>query len=306
MAGNHFNGRKTMNKKNRLLPILICLVAAFGAGCEDRRMNNMMEDKIYLNNFGENVQNVFKWDNFTYQLQVIKSGTGQQGGEVVLSVEESALKPYADKYTLLPAELYKVKSSQLTLDKSDYRVPFEIEFNAAGIDALQSRTNLRYAVPFKLSSGAIKLGADNELYSIVVPNVLNPYLEFKTPGLASSTSSISMANSPAETRFYVFVQTNYDNNADLAYKVDADAAVLAAYNLEKKTNHKLLPVEAYKIDATSFTVPNLNNEQALSYYLIKGKVPNGEYMLPLKITSVSKYGINPVKSTMLIPVKIQD
>lgn len=295
-----------MNNKNRFLPLFIGLIATFGTGCEDRRMNNMIEDKVYLSNSGENVQNIFKWDHSTYPLQVIKSGSGQQGGEVTLSVEESALTPYASKYALLPAELYKVKASQLTMDKADYSTSFEIEFNTAAIDALQATTKLRYAVPFKLSSATIKPGADNTLYSIVVPNLLDPYLEFKTAGLAASTASISSANAPAETRFYAFVKTNYNNNADLTYKVEVDEAVLTAYNLEKKTSHKLLPAEAYKIDPASLTVASLNNEQALTYYLIKDKVSKGEYMLPLKITAVSQYGINPAKSTMLIPVKIQD
>jgi hypothetical protein len=295
-----------MKSKNRFCQLFICLIATFGMGCEDRRMNNMIEDKVYLSNYGENIQNIFKWDNSTYSLQVVKSGSGKQGGEVTLSVEESALTPYVSKYTLLPAALYKIKASQIVLNKDDYSASFEIEFNTAGIEALQEDTKLRYAVPFKLSSATLIPGVEDALYSIVVPNILNPYLEFKTAGLAPSTASISTANSPAETRFYAFVQTNYHNNDNLEYKVEVDEAVLTAYNLEKKTSHKLLPAEAYKIDAASMIVANLNNEQALSYYLIKGKVPNGAYMLPIKITSVSKHGINPAKSSMLIPVKIQD
>lgn len=279
-----------------------------GVGCEDRRMNNMVEDKVYLNNYGENVQNIFKWDHFTYNLMVVKSGVGQQGGEVALKVDEALLsKYYGSKYTLLPPEYYKLKTSTLTLDKSDYQIPFEIEFDAAGIESLQATTKLLYAVPVILTAGgSLKPAAESQLYSIVVPKVLSPYIEFKTAGLAPSTASISSAISPAETKFYAFVKTNYDNKADLQYKAEVDEAVLAAYNLEKKTTHKILPEVAYRIDAASFTIANLNNEQALSYYLIKGKVPNGEYMLPLKITEVSKYGINPAKSTMLIPVKIQD
>jgi hypothetical protein len=295
-----------MKNNNRLIPFVIGAMALIGAGCEDRRMNNMIEDKVYLTKFGENVQNVFKWDNYTYELQVTKSGVGQQGGEVRLSVDESALAPYAAKYKLLPADLYKIKSTTLQLGKGDYDVPFEIELNTAGIEALKAATKLNYAVPFKLTSSTIAPAAENQLVSVFVPNVLSPYIEFKTAGLSPATSSISTASAPDETKFYVFLRTNYDNRTDLEYKVEMDEAVLTAYNLEKKTNHKLLPAEAYRIDANTFKIAKLNNEQALSYYLLKGKVPNGDYMLPLKITTVAKHEINPAKSTILIPVKIQN
>ncbi|WP_177194168.1 DUF1735 domain-containing protein [Dyadobacter sp. SG02] len=266
----------------------------------------MAEDKVSLSDFGENVQNVFKWENPTYQLQVIKSGAGQTGGEVTLHVDESVLAQYGDTYTLLPDRLYKVKAPLISLAKSDYSVPFEIEFDAAGIEALQAETKLLYAVPFKISSNTIKPAAENQLYSLVVPKILSPYIHFKTAGLAPDASAVSTANSPAESRFYAFLQTNYHNKTDLQYKVEVSGAALAAYNLANGTTHKLLPADAYKLDEGSFVVANLNDEQALSYYLLKGKVANGEYMLPLEITSVSKYGIDPARSTMLIPVKIQD
>jgi hypothetical protein len=306
MDGNFNKYGPAMNNKYRLLPMLACLIMLVVSGCEDPRMNNMAEDQVYLNNFGENVQNVFKWEHFTYQLPVIKSGVGQQGGEVSLKVDEAVLANYDDKYTLLPAELYQIKAPQLTLGKSDYNAFFDIEFDAAGIEALQAKTDKRYAVPLRLSSGTIKPAADQQLCSVVVPNVLEPYIQFKTAGLSPATLSVSTANSPTETRCYAFVQTNYNNKADLPYKVQVSEAALAKYNKENGTAHKLLPAAAYKIDETSFVIANRNNEQALSYYLIKGKASNGEYMLPLEITSVSKYGINPARATMLVPVKVED
>ncbi|MDQ6480704.1 DUF1735 domain-containing protein [Dyadobacter sp. LHD-138] len=296
------------NYKKRLLHLLALSFTMMSASCEDRRMNNMAEDKVYLNNFGLNNQNIYKGENFNYNLQVIKSGVGSQNGEVTLNVDETLLaKYYGTKYTLLPASYYTLKSSVLTIGKSDYQVPFEISFDATGIEALQVETKLIYAVPFKLSAGgSLKTAAESQLYSVFVPTVLSPYLQFKTAGLAPGTSSISLSRAPAETKFYAFVQTNYNNKADLHYKVEVDESVLTAYNLEKKTNHVILPAQAYRLDASSFLVPNLNNEQGLSYYVVRDKASKGSYMLPLKITEVSKFGINPAKSTMIIPVSIQD
>ncbi len=304
MAGENYKCRTAMIVQRRLAQVWVCLLALLGSGCEDRRMNNMIGDQVYLNEFGENVQPVFKGDHFTYRLQVIKSGVGQQSGEVSINVDASILARYEDKYTLLPAELYQVKSSRVPLGSSEYSAHFEVEFDAAAIERLEASTHLQYAIPFRLSSNTLKLAPDQQLFSVVVPKVLNPYIQFKTPGLAPATASVSQTSSAPETRYYAFLQTNYHNQADLQYKVEVSERALTAYNKEQGTTHQLLPAAAYRIDQTSFTIAGQNNEQAMSYYLMTGKVPAGEYMLPFEITQVSKYGIDPQAKTMLIPVKI--
>lgn len=306
MAGKNNKRSAAMVVPCRLVQAWICFLALVGSACEDRRMNNMVSDQVYLNKFGENVQNIFKGEHFTYQLQVIKSGVGQQGGEVSIQVDASILGRYEGKYALLPAELYKVKSSQVSLKSSDYSAHFEVEFDAAAIQNLEADTGLQYAIPFRLSSNTFKLAPDQQLFSVVVPKVLSPYIQFKTPGLAPATSSVSEANSAPETRYYAFLQTNYNNRSDLQYKVEVSESALAAYNKEQGTTHRLLPAAAYRIDQSSFNISSLNNEQAMSYYLLTGKVPVGEYMLPFEITQVSKYGIDPQAKTMFIPVKITE
>lgn len=306
MAGSNNKCRAAMTFQCRLTQVWVCFLVLLGSGCEDRRMNNMIGDQVYLNESGENVQNVFKGEQFIYRLQVIKSGVGQEGGEVSIQVDESILARYEGKYTLLPAALYKVKSPQISLKSSDYSADFEVEFDAAAIQELEAGTRLKYAIPFRLSSNTLQLASDQQLFSVVVPKVLNPYIQFKTPGIAPATSSVSQANSAPETRYYAFLQTNYNNQSDLQYKVEVSEGALAVYNKEHGTTHRLLPAAAYRVDQSSFTIANLNNEQAMSYYLMTGKVPAGEYMLPLEITQVSKYGIDPQAKTMLIPVKILD
>lgn len=297
-----------MKYKNRLLYLFMLSALVWGAGCEDYRLNNMVDDKIYLNSFGLNPQNIYKWEGYTYTLNVNKSGVGQQSGEVQLTLDETLLTQYGTTYTLLPSEMYKIKTSKLNLSTGDYQVPFEIEFNAAAIEALAASTKMLYALPVKLTSpnNSLKLAADAQTFSVIVPTVLDAYIGFKVSGLTATKSVVNMANSPAEMKFYSFVTTNYNNKWDLTYKVAVDAEALTAFNTANKTAHNLLPADAYRIDAGSLKVQNLNNEGAISYFIKKAGAPIGEYVLPLTITEVSKNGVNPAKKTTLIPVSIQN
>lgn len=275
--------------------------------CEDHRMNNMVDDSVYLANFGIKEQNVYKGDGFTYPVTVIKSGAGMQGGSVTLAVNELLLAEHASQYTLLPNQYYTLKTSQLQFDKSDYRLDFDVDFDVAGIEALQASTGLEYALPFELAAAgsSLKLTGDAvQHYSILVPKVLTPSLAFKSPGLQGVASSVN-PSSPPETKFHVFVNTNYHNNWNITYELQVDEAALSDYNQANETSHKLLPSDAYRIDSQSAIVPPLNNEWSFDYYLIKDKAPAGSYMLPVRISSVSHHGIDPDRSLMLIPVSIQ-
>src|SRR5690606_5146418 len=123
------------------------------------------------------------------------AGVGRQSGTVGLNVNESLLP---SEYTLLPGEYYSLKQNQITFEKSDYQLTFDVEFDAPGIRALMESTGLTYAIPFELSTTGdeLQLAEDPaQSVSIVVPQVLDPFIGFESPGLQPIASGIN-ANSP--------------------------------------------------------------------------------------------------------------
>jgi len=287
--------------------LLVASIMIWGISCEDYRMANMTNDKVYIGNHGINPQNIYKGGEIVYSQMVIKSGVGQSGGNVSLSVDESLLTGFSE-YSLLPAQYYSFKSSNLNFDKSDYQMPFEIQFDAEGIEELKRETELNYALPIRLISESTSLPlseTEDTDFSIIVPHVLEPYVSFRDPGLGNNISTVS-GPSAAETRFFAFVSTNYHNQQELTYQVEVDEEALESYNAANETNFKILPAEGYRLDEASMKIPHLNNTASLAYYLYKDKVPKGNYVLPVTIKQVSRHGINPVASTMLIQVAIQD
>jgi len=285
--------------------LLLCALVALGA-CDDPRLDKIVDDSVYLANYGLHQQNVYTGEGFTYPVTVVKAGAGLQGGKVRLKVNDALITKYGGNYTVLPQQYYQIRQGEINLSKGDYRVAFNLDFDAAGIQTLAASTGLTYALPLELESAEQGLSlADNQDLStmLLVPRIQAPYISFRRPGLQDIPSAIN-PNSAAETKFYAFVTTNYNNEWDLTYEVTVDASVLDAYNTANGTSHRLLPADAYRIASTTLKIPNLQNESSLEYYLIKGKAAAGNYMLPLRISSVSKHGIDPARSTMLIPVSI--
>ncbi len=268
----------------------------------------MVDDQVYFLNAGVHQQNVYQGNEEPIEIMVVKGGTGNQSGTLQMAVEESLLEKFGDKkYSLLPAQYYKLKFTTLAFKKSDNRLPFEIEMDAVGIEALQKETDLKYAIPLSLTtSGGLKLSDEESGYTIIVPKVMKPYLQFKTPGLSPSTVNISLASSANETLSYVFLKTNYHNQIDLTYSIQLDTIALNVYNQTNGTSHKLFPASNYRLDEATFKLQQLNNEGALTLHVLKDNLKKGSYLLPLTITKVGKFGINPEAATTLVPISIQN
>jgi hypothetical protein len=280
-------------------------------------MNNMAEDKVYLVKPGFNQQEVFTWSDFTYDLFVIKSGMGQQGTELELRVDEPALTAYnaahATNYKLLPAQYYTIKTERLALGKNDYRQPFKITFDAQAIATLQATSGTDYLVPFaaKVVGDSMKLGVTKNMVSLIHPIAKEPFIQFSTTGLLPN-KIVMDRTSASEPWFYSYAETNYPNTWDLTYTLEVDPALLTAYNAANKTSYKLLPATAYSIEEASLKIRSESNRQDFRFKIFKDKLKDangqnlsGEFVLPIRIKTVSQNKINAAQSTQLIPVVVQ-
>lgn len=295
----------TFDLKNLKFALFLGVLFSLFA-CDDPRLDKMVDDSVYLANYGVHQQNIYMGEGFTYPITVVKAGVGQQSGTVRLSVSEEIISKYNGDYTLLPQQYYQIRQNEITLEKDDYQATFIIDYDVEGIQNLVATNGNSYAIPLELESinGEIAL-ADNpdQCTMLLVPQILSPYIGFKSPGLQNIPSAIN-ADSPTETKFYAFVTTNFHNEWDLNFEVIVDEELLNQYNETNGTSYHILSADAYRINNATFQIPNRQNESSFEYYLIKDKVAAGNYMLPLRITSVSKFGIDPGRSQMLIPISI--
>ncbi len=301
------------NMKSHLKIVVFTLLLLFiHTACIDNRMHNMVDDSIYVLKPSYNEVRVFNWEGFTYSFEVIKSGVGQQSSDVKLIVDESYLTSYnlenGTAYKLMPADLYTMKTTQMTLSSKDYRALFPIEFNADGIALLQGEGNAEYVIPIRAEVANESIAAEDErLFSLIAPVVYQPYFQFKDPGISINVHALN-PDSPDVLQFATKVITTYNNKWNLDFEIVVDAPAVEKYNNENGTAYKLLPEAAYKLISETKVIKENLNEGSFQYEILKQGLVDGdtnlfgEYLLPLRITSVSQNKINPDADLYLIRV----
>lgn len=292
--------------------VFILLLLCVHSSCVDNRMHNMVDDKVYVLKPSYNEVKVFNWEGFVYSFEVIKSGVGQQSSDIKLIVDESYLTNYNQEngtsYKLLPENLYTIKTNQMSLSSKDYRVLFPIEFDSDGIIDLQGEGNKEYILPIRVEVANKTIAAtEDRLFSLIAPIVHQPYLEFTNPGLAINVHALTPESNDL-LQFATKLETNYNNKWDLSYEIIVEPQAVDAYNAANGTTYKLLPEAAYKLHPESQRIKKDLNEGSYQYDILKSGLVDGdtnlfgEYLLPLRITSVSNNKINPDASLFMARV----
>lgn len=264
---------------------------------------------------------VFNWGTFTYELPVIKSGKGNHSATVRLSVDESVLAAYNEAngsdYKLMPENCYSLKEGLLSFAEEDYRKSFLIDFDPESLTALGT-DGLEYVLPFSLvtDNTDIRITGEDKAKILIKPSVYQPYIGFETPDIYRTGSEFSIKTDDDDVLvIYPKVQVNFYNDWEISYDVEVNSAVLDEYNQSLSAgarNYRLLPEGAYTIDRSTCILKQNRDYEYLkitleekAFKIDENNYAFGYYALPLKITSVSKYGVDPDADVTIYPVSIQ-
>lgn len=306
--------------KRNIIKILNLLLIILGLmSCsEDFMDHNMVDDKVYLQQPGFNETAIFNWGTYTHNLTVIKSGKGKQGAQLKLVIEDSILANYNEanktSYKMIPDNCYEIKTSEISFSEADYRKSFIIEFNPEAITELHKKSEEKYVLPCQMLilGGSIEGIDAKRMSTILSPIIEQPYLELINTGLFLPGLSISPASDEVQM-IYNKIEVNYPNKWDLTYNLEIDPTILSDYNEVNNTSYKLLPEEAYELNPSDWKLRPNETEQ---YFTIKVKMAGlisnddkylfGQYVLPIRLATVSMHAINPEANTLLYPVIFQE
>lgn len=285
------------------------------AACTDERDNFMVNDQIGLLNPTYTETEVFRGMDTPYQLYVVKSGKGKQETEVSITVDEAVLHKYNEdngaSIQLLPTDCYTILQPTLRLSDSDYRKAFDIKWNVDRLSVLLS-TGDEYALPIHMSVAQNSISVDNErLTTIIVPAIKEPFLQMDVPGMSPVTDFMPTFTDLNERELFVKIRTNYSNDEDLSFQIEVDPKLITDYNTVHGTDYKMLPENSFTVDNKGVILAGMEETYIKIKYHKKGLIPEegtylfGDYVLPLRITSVTKYGIDPDAASKLYTVKFQ-
>lgn len=312
MAGKNDEKQKSMTMKASIKYIFyIIAMIALLESCEDNRLDNMDSDKIYLVKSGLQQATVYNFGTCDYGVSVYKSGYGTEEANLEFTITPALLAEYnltnGTNYLELPSNCYSVESNQITVSPKTLSANFDIAFNTTEILKLQD-AGAGYVLPLQMKAlNNIEL-VDSKSNVLLMPNVAEPYISFALPGLSPSSLSISTSD-PNEFDIYTQLKTNYKNLWDLSFLIESNPQALADYNQAHNTSYLLLPESAYQLKSEAWSLPSGTSLKDLPINLMRDKLVSdngvylfGEYVLPMKISSVSKYEVDPDGATQLFRI----
>lgn len=296
--------------------ILLCLFTVITA-CEDNRLIDIAEDKVYFLHAGLHEHEVINHDDASCEVVLVKSGIGQQTGAVRLLVDEGVLQNFnsenSTEYLPLPSEMYTIAISDLDIGKEDYRSRFRIDMNAPAIRELQQETDQTYVIPLQAQvvNGNITESEPGQLESLLIPRIIEPYLALADTGLVSGNTVLNF-DSPDEVDLFSVVEVNFPNDKNIEFGVEIDPVLVQEYNDRNGTSYEILNPESYEIVENSLTLNNFENEHPFGITLYKsGFVDDneqykfGDYLIPIRLVSKGDVAINPDWQTQLLQVSFQ-
>ena len=301
-------------KKN----LYISTIAAIAIGltsCESDINNFMVDDTVGFLNTGILETEVYSGVNDPVKVVVIKAGKGFNSATLSMVVAPELISTYNEQSTTttpvseLPSDCYTIMTSSMTLSSEDYRAYFEINWNFDKLEAaLSEDPNL--VVPLRLKVTTDGRIAEDRTTVMVKPVITVPYVSLEKSGLVAATT-MPNRSTLREEEIYFNVNANFIAQRDITYKLEIDQSLLDEYNSAQGTDYVLLPQEAYTLDAGGTIKQHLSSDKFKLTFHREGLIPDngpskfGNYILPIRLTSLSESQINESKSSMLYMIKVE-
>lgn len=241
-----------------------------------------------------------------YDLTVLKSGI--RPSTVTLTANEEALEAYNDqygtKYAAIPDEMFNAGMQTLDFSADDTHKNFEIEWD--GEDVMSLGRDKDYVIVAMLSADDSSELSDIKRFVVIQPTLT-------TISMGSSTSSISPNASREEVVVNNSITLNNPEEVDVTINYAVDNTLIDAYNLANGSNYVAAPTDIVSLLGNSSTIlagqlSTTLTLRLLSAPLFNGNVlkavPQNNYLIPIRITSLSVDGVAIENGTMYVPVEM--
>ncbi len=265
---------------------------------------------LYVNNSGKQEMTLYDTDeDFVYTMSVVKSGSDpSQPANIELSVmsqddvDQRYSIPEAVEYRVLSAESFSLDASTLTFSSEDRSKSVNILVNSTKVKGLiESNPTAKWVLPIKVTSPTDSINsAMNELFlqitGVVMPKVgfisgNDVMPEFEFGEVPSITEELELG---------LDTENKWDISCGL---LQEDKSYVDDYNEENGTVFQMMPEGSYSFpESVSLLSGTTTAKLSVTIDGSKFTTP-GDYMLPIKIQSVSKFEIS--SENFVYPVKIR-
>lgn len=264
---------------------------------------------LYVNNSGKQELTLFdtEEDN-TYTFSVFKAGSDPyQTASVdvnILSQEE-----VDNEYSQLEGVSYKVLSTDCySLDATHLDFPIEDRYKQVNIalkpqlvkSLMATDPESVWVLPLHVTSESDSINANKDELFLQIMGVIMPALGFTDISLTVDQYNYGSASDFTKN---IGVGLDTDNQWDITGQLVIDEAYLSDYNEENGTAFQVLPEGTYTIPESVTLTAGITNS-SISVEVSASMLEPGDYMLPIRIESVSQFAISSDKAVYPLAVRI--
>lgn len=301
-------------KKILYLSLLASCLMTLGA-CEGSEydLENQIPEKfhkiLYLNTSGKQEVTLYNTEeDNVYSFSVVKAGSDQTlaaAATINVLTQEEVDSEYSElegvNYKVISPNAYSFDESQLDFSATDRYKMVNISLKPREVlAALENDPSAIWVLPLQVSSQTDSINANKDELFLQLKEVIMPSIGFKDSYVSVKSYTYGLVSTISE-KLPFKLDTN--NKWDIECGFVIDDRYINEYNEANKTGFKLLPENIYSF-ANPITLPNGTTETNLTVEVEGAQLQPGDYMLPIRINSVSRFEISSTNALYPLAIRI--
>ena len=262
---------------------------------------------LYVNNSGK--QEVTLYDtgeSYAYTFSIFKSGSEPSltaSADIYVLTQEELDNEYSDpeavNYKLIGTDCYSIESTHLDFSATDRYKPVTVSLDPENIKSMiTANPDAVWVLPLQVVSENDSVNSEkNELF-LQITGVITPSFGFESS--AVSVKEYSYGSAITEK---VALGLDTENSWEINCEFAVDDAYRTAYNTKNKTIFQALPDGSYSFQDQMTLSPGTTNTE-LAVTINPDQLEPGDYMLPIRIESVSIFGISSTNDVYPLTIRI--
>lgn len=245
-------------------------------------------------------------DDDVTTIALVKSGSDPtlSANASIRPLTDAELKSqYSDfegvNYKELTSECYSLDNTELAFSSSDRVKYINVTIHPQAVKSLiATDETATWVLPLLVESKTDSINANANSYFFVIDGVISPSV-----GFTSAIPDVRIVEKSKATDYTENLQLGIDteNKWDVTCKLAIDESYVALYNRQNSTNYQLLPSEYYDMD-TEVKLASGTNSVSVPVKVKAGTLPSGDYILPVKLTELSRFKIS---SNQIVPIVVR-